>query len=268
MRLEYKDFKKYKGSLPSSGERMIPGKTSSYHFYEGFCRYEFVKPYVKDKIVLDAGCGQGYGAFFLSHTARKVLGIDIAHEAINDAKENYARSNLYFKVMDVVKMEFPDDFFDVVCSFEVIEHLDDYKRFLAEVVRVLKPSGYFFISTPNAEVFGRGEYCYHKREFDLEEFQKILECYFTEIKLYGQHSLNKAMFLYKNSLVRYINKLKASLRIVHLLPRKIKYVLEKLVTGDSSAHATSQDFKISSENLRKGVYFFAICQKTKHSSSI
>lgn len=267
MFLEGKDFKKCDSSLPFTGERIIPGKVSNYHFYEAFCRYKFVKPYVKDKIVLDAGCGQGYGTFFLSQTARKIFGIDIAPETINDAKKNYIRSNLYFKIMDITNMEFPDNFFDIVCSFEVIEHLDNYETFLTEVARVLKPSGYFFISTPNAEVFGKGELWCHKKEFNLEEFQRILRCYFTEIKLYGQHDLNKAMFLYRNSFVRHINRFKASLGIVHLLPVRIKYILEKLVTGDSSAHTTSQEFKISLENVRKGVYFFAICQKVKHSSS-
>ncbi|MCD6472397.1 class I SAM-dependent methyltransferase [Candidatus Aerophobetes bacterium] len=260
---EDRDLKKYNSSLPFTGERIIPGKVSKYHFYEAFCRYEFVKHYVKDKIVLDAGCGQGYGAFFLSNNAKSVVGIDIAHEAINDAKKNYIQPNLCFKIMDITKMEFPNNFFDVICSFEAIEHLDDHGLFLTEVARVLKPSGHFFISTPNGEVFGRGELWCHKKEFILEEVRSILNSYFDEIELFGQHALNKAMLLYRNSLIRRINKIKARFGVVHLLPIRWKYILERLFTGHSSEHATCSDFIISKKNVRQGVYFFTICQKPK-----
>jgi len=263
MSWEHRDLKKYESSLPFTGERPIPGKISDYHFHEAFCRYEFISSHAKDKIVLDAGCGQGYGAFFLSHVAKSISAIDIANEAINDAKKNYVRPNLYFKSMNVAKMEFPDDSFDVVCSFEVIEHLDDYQTFLTEIVRVLKPSGHFFVSTPNREVFGGGELWCHQREFILEEIDKILNGCFNEVELLGQHDLNKAMSLYRNPLVRRINKIKALFDVVQLLPAKWKYSLEKLFTGHSSEHATSADFVISKENVRQGVYFFAICQKPK-----
>jgi len=260
---EDKDPKKYASGLTFTGERIVPGKVSNYHFYEALIRYEFIRSYVKDKIVLDAGCGQGYGAFFLSHVAESMFAVDIAEEAIKDAKNNYDRSNLHFKVMDIKKMEFPDNHFDIVCSFEVIEHLDHYERFLEEVVRVLKPSGYFFVSTPNRDVFGAGELWCHEREFTLEEISSILLSYFSEVKLFGQHTLNKAMSLYRNTLVRRINKIKALFNVVHLLPVKWKYSLEKLFTGCSSKHAMRSDFVISEENVKQGVYFFAICQKPK-----
>lgn len=260
---EHRDFKKHESILPFTGERIVPGKVSDYHFYEALCRYEFIKTHVKDKVVLDAGCGQGYGAFFLSNFADSVFAIDIADEAINDAKKNYVRSNLHFKRMNVTKMEFPDDSFDIVCSFEVIEHLDDYQTFLTEVVRVIKSSGYFFVSTPNREVFGGGELWCHETEFILEEIHKILNSCFNEVELFGQRSLNKAMSLYRNPLIRRINKIKALFDVVHLLPVKWKYSLEKLFTGHSSEHAMSSDFVISKENVEQGVYFFAICRKPK-----
>lgn len=159
MTFESKDSnKEYDSGLTFTGERVVPGKVSDYNFYEAFCRYEFVRPYVKDKIVLDAGCGQGYGSFYLSQTAKEVFGIDIAANAIHDARKNYKRSNLCFKIMDVAKMEFPDNFFDVICSFEVIEHLENYKVYLTEIGRVLKPSGFFLYPLLTERFLEKGRY--------------------------------------------------------------------------------------------------------------
>src|SRR3989338_4180848 len=107
-----------------TGERLIPSKFSnnSQLYIEHMSRYMFASDYVKDRTVLDAGCGCGYGSAHLSQFARKVIGIDISKEAIDYCNSNYTGNNINFKQMSCYDLGFPQGSFDVVVSFEVIEH--------------------------------------------------------------------------------------------------------------------------------------------------
>jgi len=79
-----------------------------------------------------------------------VTGVDADEEAIAYARERYAAPNVDFEVMDVAALRFAEDSFEVVCSFETIEHVPDRDAFLREVARVLAPDGVFLVSTPQA----------------------------------------------------------------------------------------------------------------------
>jgi len=178
--------------LEFTGERVIPGKVDEALWYEHMARYIFAADFVKEKRVLDAGCGSGYGADFLaSQGAKFVLGVDNSQEAIDYAKAHYRRENLEFGVMDVTALSLPDKSFDVVVSFEVIEHLRDQERFLAEMRRILKEDGVFCLSTPNREVYRLGQEPnpFHTREFNFEELYQILSRYFRNIKILAQDYL-------------------------------------------------------------------------------
>ena len=175
--------------LEFTGERIIPGKVDEALWYEHMARYIFAANFVKDKNVLDAGCGSGYGADFLaSRGAKYVLGVDISSEAIAYAQEHYRRNNLEYLVMDVTNLRLDDKSFDVIVAFEVIEHLHDQEKFLAEVRRVLKDDGLLIISTPNREVYRLGLEAnpFHTKEFNFEEFYQLLSRYFCSVKIFAQ----------------------------------------------------------------------------------
>jgi len=78
--------------------------------------------------------------------------------------------------------------FDVVVSFEVIEHLHDQQPYLREISRVLRPNGLFIVSTPNKYFYGPNgsNNPFHTREFTPDEFEALLSPYFSTINLYGQ----------------------------------------------------------------------------------
>src|SRR4030066_783433 len=104
-------------------ERIIPGFVPMDSFLEHISRYIFALAYVENKNVLDIACGTGYGSYFLAKNGAKfVAGGDISEIAINYAKNKYKLDTLEFEVENVMKMSYPSEHFDVIVSFETIEH--------------------------------------------------------------------------------------------------------------------------------------------------
>lgn len=155
-------------------------------------RYQFAAPYVKGKTVIDLACGVGFGCEILSENSKSVIGVDINAEAISYAKKNYLHKNIEYVKSDVTKTSFPKSSFDVVTSFETIEHLTDDKAFISEVHRLLKPNGLFIMSTPNVE-FSVGTNPYHVREYTFSECLELLKD-FKSVKVFGQRKVFRPMF--------------------------------------------------------------------------
>lgn len=134
--------------MKATGERFISDEAWGYRSeIEHRHRYSLLDEVVKEKLVLDAACGSGYGSYIISRNARMVIGIDISKEAVDFCKQNYTNSNLKYMQMSVAKMDFEDNIFDVVVSFETIEHLPYTLQcdFLKEITRVIKKDGLLII---------------------------------------------------------------------------------------------------------------------------
>jgi|TARA_B100000953_G_scaffold225197_1_gene186755 SAM-dependent methyltransferase len=168
-------------------ERVIPNDDKTkFLFQEHSLRYLFASQFVKSKTVLDAACGTGYGAsMMLDAGAKKVVAIDNSAEAIEYCKKNYKKNNLEFKTEDCEKTNL-DNIFDVVVSFEAIEHLKNQDSFISEVKRVLKNDGIFIVSTPNKETYPSGN-PYHFNEFTELEFKTFLGKYFSNVTIFYQY---------------------------------------------------------------------------------
>ena len=134
-----------------TGERYIPGVVGEIA-YEHCHRYAFARRFVAGRRVLDAACGEGYGAALLAGVAQSVVGIDIEPRVVAEASAHYAlRSNLRFETSSVTKLPLANGSVDVVVSFETIEHVQacDQPQMLAEFARVLAPDGLLILSSPN-----------------------------------------------------------------------------------------------------------------------
>lgn len=109
-----------------------------------------LKPYLlrlKMGKVLDVGCAYGFMLQRFPDGFEK-FGIDISHHAIIEAKKRLPRARL--KVSDVEdKLPFPEEFFDIVVCNDVLEHLENPKRALENISKVLKKDGILYINTPN-----------------------------------------------------------------------------------------------------------------------
>ncbi len=168
-------------------ERVDPSKSEQKFLYqEHLIRYLFASQYTKNKIVLDAACGNGYGSsLLLEKGAQKVIGIDISESTIDFCKKKYSSINLDFNVSDCSSMSFQNSTFDSVVSFETIEHLERPEQAICEFKRILTSNGYLIISTPNIENYDE-ENPYHEHEFSLSEFQSILKNFFKNVEILYQ----------------------------------------------------------------------------------
>jgi SAM-dependent methyltransferase len=174
----------------SHPERIVPDETEPGIVALHLKRYEFALPYCRDGIVLDAGCGVGYGTAHLARVAQRVVGVDVFEDAIEYARRRYADANVEFVVADVQRLPFDDEAFDTACSFEIVEHVEDAERFVAELARVLRPGGTLVLSTPLADDPGvRPDNPFHAREFDVDGLRGLLSSSFASVELFGQHRL-------------------------------------------------------------------------------
>ena len=161
--------------------------------YEHYHRYALAAEHVTDAVVLDLACGVGYGAHILSEKARKVVGIDISEEAITEATLRYGRHEaVEFLTGSANAVSYPDATFDVVVSFETIEHLHDVNGFLDEVKRVLKPNGLLILSSPEKEMYNKNRVSpneFHVNELTLEEFSNLITDRFNKSVMLGQRMI-------------------------------------------------------------------------------
>ena len=140
-----------------------------------FRRYKFCNKYIKDKIVLDAPCGVGWGTSLLK-SAHKIYGVDISEEAICYARKHFKKDNIEYKIGDMAELPFKNDFFDVVICLEGFEHVPRNigMKFLDEAIRVLKKKGLIIMTIP---ILTNGRHSgnpYHLYEPAHEEIQSIL----------------------------------------------------------------------------------------------
>ncbi|THF73250.1 methyltransferase domain-containing protein [Cohnella fermenti] len=163
-------------------------------FAEHVYRYRLAQPYAFGKLVLDAACGTGYGTRMLKDAgALAVSGIDVDAVSVELAARDYGGPGVAFKVGNVLSLPFPDGVFDLVVSFETIEHVPDGSDWLKEAARVLKPGGRLIISTPNRDVtnphrqFGQSmSNPYHCFEYSLGEFVGELAALYDIESIHGQ----------------------------------------------------------------------------------
>lgn len=171
-----------------TGERFIPTEQGRIRL-EHYHRYAMALDMVTEKSVLDIACGEGYGSFLMADVAQSVVGVDISADAVRHAALNYVKPNLSFIQGSAIKLDFPDSSFDVVVSFETIEHLTEQQEMLAEIKRVLRKNGFFVVSSPNRPIYSEesGEHNeFHVKELDFQEFDDLLKFNFKKVEYYGQ----------------------------------------------------------------------------------
>lgn len=177
--------------LSFTGERFIPSCEREI-WYEHYHRYTMALNWTEGLDVLDAACGEGYGSHLLASKAKSVTGVDISETAIKHAKETYSKTNLKYMQSDVLNMDFKDNSFDLVVSFETLEHLAAHNELVQEFKRVLKPEGVLIISTPDKKEYSDKtgfDNEYHVKELYREDFAHLIEPEFKNCQWFGQKLL-------------------------------------------------------------------------------
>lgn len=198
---EYNLWNKY--GVTQKEESIKLGPHTSYqwnnsrrHLLFTITRYKFAMKimgniYEKDeKEILDLGCSDGFGTYFISEYANKVIGVDFDKDAINFAMTNSNNTNIEYKCENFLKKKYGN--FDGIVSFDVVEHIypENIPDYMKTVLINLKNTGTFVIGTPSLEtqqyskenVTGA-----HVNVYTGENFYKMLKQYFYNVYLFTQN---------------------------------------------------------------------------------
>lgn len=152
--------------------------------------YEAAALLARDMTVLDLGCNGGHGSIILGSVCKEITGVDVSPAAIDTAKSKHESEKVRFRLVDGLTLPFPDNSFDMITSFQVIEHLADYETYFSEIKRVLKLEGLLLITTPNAAIRlhpgQRPWNPFHVREFTASELESVLRSHFVSAQVLGQ----------------------------------------------------------------------------------
>jgi SAM-dependent methyltransferase len=197
-----------------------------YERYQHVYRYLFAKRFVYG-MVLDAGCGYGYGAYILAQSPKvqHVLGIDISEEAINYAKSKYENTKCHFSIGDLESIDLGRACYNCVVFFECLEHLARPFEVLTKMRRSLVDNGLLILSTPNRSNLFRKFYPsrknpYHVKEYYYKEVLEILKSAgFLPLACYGQ-CLPPPFFMR----IKTLRNLKVLTKIVTQWPKYLPHI--------------------------------------------
>ena len=144
--------------------------------------------------VLEIGTGMGYGVDVIAPAAESFTTIDKNVPEF----ENELPANAKFRQMVVPPLNFADESFDYVVSFQVIEHIEQDADFVREVSRVLRPGGKFIVSTPNAPM-SLTRNPWHVREYKADELESLLKGGFSSVERMGVYGNERVMEYYEQN---------------------------------------------------------------------
>lgn len=212
--------------------------------------------------ILDAACGAGFGSDRVAEGTARVVGVDLAIPVIAGAAGQYRRPNLSFAAMDCADLGFQDACFDVVLSFETIEHVSDDRRYVDEISRVLRPGGWLVLSTPRASAPDAvPQNPFHVREYTWQQLARLLDPHYTSIARYGRR-LGPRLARLEEELDR-IRKV-APAKARQIVPRRIRHVLGSIVSksrgGAGLDEVGVEDIEYV-EGLEETATLLAICRR-------
>lgn len=154
-------------------------------------RYKFAAVFASG-IVLDAGCGCGYGSSILAQKGISVHAMDKNEKAIAYAKKHYSNPLINFITDDIAVLDINSAYVgvDFIIAFEVIEHVKRPELLLASFAR---HSGQLIMSVPNQEnrPYTKKQFPYHYRHFTPSEIENILyQAGWKKQAFYHQKDLN------------------------------------------------------------------------------
>lgn len=147
--------------------------------------------------VLEVGCGEGRGVELIAPKADSYTGIDKISHVIENLKSKYPEGDFQQVVIPPFS-GLADDVYDVVISFQVIEHIKKDHEYLKEIHRVLKPGGKALITTPNIKM-SLSRNPWHIREYTVKELSTLAKKLFAKVKMMGITGNEKVMTYYEEN---------------------------------------------------------------------
>jgi 2-polyprenyl-3-methyl-5-hydroxy-6-metoxy-1,4-benzoquinol methylase len=161
-----------------------------------FKAYVVAKDYIEGD-VLEVGCGEGRGVEVLTRNARSFTAVDKIKPVIESLQKKHPEAR--FISMNIPPLNgLPDNAYDVVVSFQVIEHIQNDALFLKEIQRVLKPGGTALLTTPNRRL-SLTRNPWHIREYVPEELKELARKFFLYAEVKGISGNDKVMTYYEQN---------------------------------------------------------------------
>lgn len=232
--------------------------------------YGFAMRLARDARVLDLGCGTGYGSAELAEVSHLVVAVDrIAPDA------DYRRPSLRHVRADLHGIPLAPRSFDLVVSFQVIEHLEDPSPYLEAIGTILRPGGTALFTTPNV-LQSDGENPFHVHEYDADELRARLARHFSEVELLGVGA-GPAVAGYFQQRLRQIRRIVRidPLGLRHRMPRwlidplfaRLAVVVRRRIRDeDELPEATVDDFPIGPAD-EACLDLLAVCRGTSAGAS-
>jgi 2-polyprenyl-3-methyl-5-hydroxy-6-metoxy-1,4-benzoquinol methylase len=270
---------------PFTGERPGWGEGFEYDYARHIAAYRVAEPLVVGRRALDAGCGEGFGTQSLAAVAREVVGVDYSADAIAECRRLWTagRTNLRFEQVDLstpssssgssssasVSSVFAERF-DVVLSFQVLEHMREPQTFLRRLAEFLEPGGTLMLTTPN-RLRSASENPYHVREYTAAELRRELEPIFANVSIRGMHG-NAKIEEFEEGRARAVHRILRldPLGIRNLLPKSIvEFAFARLARvarrrarpADAPA-IVPEDFSLRDEDVDRALDLVAFCSGT------
>ncbi len=218
------------------------------------------------RTLLELGSGTGYGAAELSEAGLRVLGLDRV-APLPAARRSTAR----FVRGDLEALPLLCQRFDLVVSFQVVEHLAGPDPWIDALGDSLTASGEALVSTPNAR-FSDGENPFHVREYEAPELESLLRTRFEEVEVLGVSARGAALAYHEARLARIRSIVRLDpLRLRRRLPLSVvtpvfaglaRIVRRSVHADDAAPRVGLDDFPIEPAHARS-LDLLAVCRRPR-----
>lgn len=226
-------FRVYPGGTTFNklGFRRTAKKSDLINYLNHLKFYQFAAQFVRKKVIVDLGCGSGYGCKVLKKAdAKKVYGTDASKHSILYARSKFGKY-AEFSIQSITNLnEYTNNMFEVAVSSEVLEHVKEYNMegiALDEIKRVTKKGSLIIIGTPNNEIV-------EDHGFSYEEINNLFKRRFTKF------------CIFENALIPFGDR--KSLWEKRLLNKKIGIIISELINFEEIALIDHQ-----APELKKGI---------------
>jgi SAM-dependent methyltransferase len=223
--------------------------------------YRFAAARAAGRTVLDAGCGEGYGAALLAGVARRVVGADRA-EATAVARACHRHPNLSFREVDLERLGAMDEQFELVVSFQVIEHLPDPVGFLRGLRSRTAPGGEILVTTPN-RLMSVSENPYHLREWTAPELASLAAPVLPGCRVLGVQGSERVLTYERERgaqvqrILRLdplgLRRLLPAFVVREAFPRLARLVRRRVGAGGALPAIGADDFTVGGEHLEQAL---------------
>ncbi|MCC7360934.1 MAG: class I SAM-dependent methyltransferase [Anaerolineales bacterium] len=272
--------------LSNAGERGLPPSAATsladrLVYLKHQTMYAWTHRWTRGRQVLDLGCGEGYGSHNLAEVASSVVAADYSPAAARHVLATYGSPRLRGVCCDGERLLFAAESFDVVVSFEVIEHVPDVACYLRDVQRVLRSGGAFLVSSPNRltrpQLLQRPWNPHHLREYTAEQYDQALRRVFPQVEVYGVTAIPEigeierkrvrraALRSWSTRLARGV----LPVAVYSTLKMRLKAWRRPVLAGNQTVDASSRladvgrftaaDFSITNKNLDGSMNLVAVC---------